>query len=250
MSAGIYKLTSPSGKCYIGQSMKLEQRFRDYRCLHCKNQNKLYNAILKYGWENFDIEILYQTSGCFAFTRNVLNSIEIKYIKIFQSNITGYNIEAGGYGGSPSDATKLKISKANKGRKMSPEFRERCRLTHLGRVPTDEARINMRNAQLGRKHSEETKAKMSIKSKGRIQTQESKMKISEANKNPNKETREKMAKARYKAIVQYTLDGEFIREWDSAIIAARELGLKNDQITRCCTGINKTSYGFIWKHKI
>ena len=164
---------------------------------------------------------------------------------MFQSNTTGYNIESGGYGGSPSAETKLKISKANKGRKMSPEFRERCRLSQLGRVPTDEARINMRNAQLGRKHSEETKAKISIKSKGRRHTQESINKMSESSKNPSRETREKMSKAKYKAIVQYTLDGEFIREWDSAIVAGRELGLKNDQITRCCTGINKTSYGFI-----
>lgn len=49
MSAGIYKLTSPSGKCYIGQSVQLEIRHRRYKNLECDRQPKLYNAILKYG---------------------------------------------------------------------------------------------------------------------------------------------------------------------------------------------------------
>lgn len=164
---------------------------------------------------------------------------------MFQSNITGYNIEAGGYGCSPSAETRLKLSIASTGRRLSPEAREKIRIASTGRIPTDEARMNMRNAQLGRKHSEETKAKMSIKSKGRTQTIESRIKMSESSKNPSKETREKISRSRYKAIVQYTIDGEFIREWDSAIVAGRELGINNDMITKCCTGKNRTSHGFV-----
>lgn len=56
--AGIYKLTSPNGKCYIGQSIQLEIRFISYRNAHCKKQAHLYNAIKKYGWDNFKVEIL------------------------------------------------------------------------------------------------------------------------------------------------------------------------------------------------
>ena len=131
---------------------------------------------------------------------------------MYQSNITGYNIEAGGYGCSPSAETRLKLSIASTGRRLSTEAKEKIRIASTGRIPTDEARINMRNAQLGRKHSEETKAKMSIKGTGRFHTQESIIKMSESKKNPSKETREKISKARYKAIIQYTLDGEFIKE--------------------------------------
>ena len=46
---GIYKLTSPSGKCYIGQSINLDKRLNMYRLLHCKAQTHLYRALLKYG---------------------------------------------------------------------------------------------------------------------------------------------------------------------------------------------------------
>jgi len=164
---------------------------------------------------------------------------------MFQSNIIGYNIEAGGYGCSPSAETRLKLSIASTGRRLSSEAREKIRIAAIGRVPTGEARINMRNAQLGRKHSEETKAKMSIKSKGRKHTQESIDKMSKARTNPSKEIRDKISKSRYKAIVQYTINGEFIREWDSAIVAGKTLGINNDMITKCCTGKNRTSYGFI-----
>ena len=57
--SGIYKLTSPSGKCYIGQSTDMVQRILKYKRLQCKSQIKLYNAIQKYGFENFKRETLF-----------------------------------------------------------------------------------------------------------------------------------------------------------------------------------------------
>ena len=43
---GIYKITSPSGKIYIGQSNNLIQRQKDYiKTIHCKGQVRLYNSI-------------------------------------------------------------------------------------------------------------------------------------------------------------------------------------------------------------
>ena len=39
---GIYKITSPSGKIYIGQSIDIQKRFKHYKQLHnCKNPEKL-----------------------------------------------------------------------------------------------------------------------------------------------------------------------------------------------------------------
>lgn len=46
---GIYKITSPSGKIYIGQSVNIERRFLDYKKSLKKSQIKLYNSIKKYG---------------------------------------------------------------------------------------------------------------------------------------------------------------------------------------------------------
>ena len=46
---GIYKITSPSNKIYIGQSINIERRFNSYKNLsHCKQQIKLYNSLQKY----------------------------------------------------------------------------------------------------------------------------------------------------------------------------------------------------------
>jgi group I intron endonuclease len=49
---GIYKITNPKGKIYIGQSVDIEKRKYYYQALHCKKQTMLYNSIKKYGWDN------------------------------------------------------------------------------------------------------------------------------------------------------------------------------------------------------
>ena len=45
MSIGIYKITSLTGKVYIGQSTNLEKRKDDYVKLRCNKQPKLYNSL-------------------------------------------------------------------------------------------------------------------------------------------------------------------------------------------------------------
>lgn len=94
MSCGIYKLTSPSGKSYVGQSIKIESRFLDYKRLKCKDQPKIYNALKKYGPNNFQFEILEQCDI------TSLDEMEKLYIKRLQSIKNGYNCRLG-YSGSP-----------------------------------------------------------------------------------------------------------------------------------------------------
>jgi len=56
-----------------------------------------------------------------------------------------------------------------------------------------------------------------------------------------------------KPILQFNMDGIFIREWES-ITEACSIGLgdksKNPNITKCCKGKIKKAYGYIWKYKI
>ena len=53
----IYKHTSPSGKSYIGITKQGKKRFgKDGNGY--KKQRKFYNAIQKYGWDNFKHEII------------------------------------------------------------------------------------------------------------------------------------------------------------------------------------------------
>jgi hypothetical protein len=56
---GIYKITSPSGRVYIGQSKDIQKRWgKHYKKLRCKKQTVLYRSFLKYGVENHIFEII------------------------------------------------------------------------------------------------------------------------------------------------------------------------------------------------
>lgn len=44
MTGYIYKITSPSGKKYIGQTVKLKERIYYYKTLRCKKQSKIFNS--------------------------------------------------------------------------------------------------------------------------------------------------------------------------------------------------------------
>lgn len=65
------------------------------------------------------------------------------------------------------------------------------------------------------------------------------------NPNPNKGKTGFISKRR-KIIIQYTLLGEFIKEWPCARIAAQELGCTTHNITNCALGRSKTALGYKW----
>lgn len=50
-------------------------------------------------------------------------------------------------------------------------------------------------------------------------------------------------------ILQYSLNGEFIKEWSSQKEATIFLNKTGDGIGACCRGRQKQAYGFIWKFK-
>lgn len=52
-----------------------------------------------------------------------------------------------------------------------------------------------------------------------------------------------------KPILQFTKDGEFVKEWKSSSEIKRNLGYSNCNISSCCTGRYKSAHNFIWKFK-
>jgi hypothetical protein len=56
-------------------------------------------------------------------------------------------------------------------------------------------------------------------------------------------------KNRCKSIIQYDLDGNFIKEWNSGVEAALYLNKPSASISECCNGKRKSAYKFIWKYK-
>lgn len=47
-----------------------------------------------------------------------------------------------------------------------------------------------------------------------------------------------------KPIIQFDLDGNFLKKWNSA----KETGLGRTSISDCCVGRRKTAGGYIWRH--
>ena len=52
-----------------------------------------------------------------------------------------------------------------------------------------------------------------------------------------------------KKVIQYSINGEKIKEFDSISIASKETKVRREHISHCCNGKRKTCGGFIWKFK-
>jgi group I intron endonuclease len=94
----IYKATNKiNNKCYIGFDSHWPKRKSEHKsaAMRDKSYNKFYNAIKKYGWDNFIWEIVYQSTD----GNHCLNSMEPYFIKEFNSLSTGYNSSYGGESG-------------------------------------------------------------------------------------------------------------------------------------------------------
>ena len=59
---GIYKITSPNNKIYIGQSVDIYKRWNYHKKLYSNDSPKLYYSLKKYGSENHIFEIVISTS--------------------------------------------------------------------------------------------------------------------------------------------------------------------------------------------
>jgi len=171
---GIYKITSPSGKIYIGQSVNVLSRKSRYVNLHCEKQIILYRSLKKYGWDEHDFKIIRECS------RDELNKLERYYIKQYNTfnSEHGMNLTNGG------DAASREISKETK-KKMSDSLMGNKRT--LGYKYSDERREEIseriRISKMGYKHTKETKQKISESHIGIKPSKETIKKIRETKKN-------------------------------------------------------------------
>jgi group I intron endonuclease len=127
----IYKLTSPSNKVYIGQSINVKARHASYKAGGSKDQTKLYDAICKYGFENFQVEILFDIDFVEGFI-SILNKMEKYYIEEFDSVNSGYNCRYGGGNSKHSEESiaRMRIAKSV----TSDETRKRMSIAASKRV--------------------------------------------------------------------------------------------------------------------
>ena len=77
---GIYKITSPTNRIYIGQSVNIIKRKSDYKSLcNCNEQHKLFNSLKKYGFKKHKFEIIHTC------TPQDIDELEIYYISLYDS---------------------------------------------------------------------------------------------------------------------------------------------------------------------
>lgn len=152
---GIYKITSPTNKIYIGQSYDIHLRWKQYKKPEEKirlNQPKLQSSLKKHGWESHKFEILIECS------KDLLDEYEIIFINEFDTynSSHGMNCTLGGStnrGRIVSECAKKKISEASK--KMWDE-----RKINGTASLSKEHKENIKISITGKKHSEETLNKM------------------------------------------------------------------------------------------
>ena len=214
-----------------------------------------------------------------CYTQEELDEWEQYYIKFYNTLYpNGYNLEEGGRGGVPCEETRRKMSEAMSGeknpfyrRQHSEESKKKISNTHKGLLSGE------KHPMFGKHLSEETKRKIKDSLKGKHLSVEHKRKISEATsgeKNPfyrrqhSEESRRKMSsshkgkpaynkgipmgeevkKKLSKKVLQFTLDGELIREWPSVAECGRN-GFCQGAVSECCQGKRKTYKGFLWMYK-
>lgn len=189
---GIYKITSPTNRIYIGQSIKIESRIYSYKKCKCYTQPKLLKSLKKYGWDKHKFEVLVECE------REKLNELEKYYVDLYQTfnSKHGLNIKDGGNGrGVMAESTKKKLSNLMTG--VNNPF--------YGKKHTEETKLKMR----GRKMGEEQKIKMINSKKGKSSWNKDK-KLTE-------EHRKKISAGRKKANIQAWNKGlkrpKFSTEW-------------------------------------
>lgn len=217
----VYKHTLPmsvSGKendmVYIGiTSVQPEVRWgKNGRCYN--NSSYFWNAIQKYGWDNFIHEILFE-----GLTKEEAEQKEVELISYYNSadRDFGYNISLGGFHhGKHSLESRMKISKAHKGKSYN-----------IGRTLSEDAKLKISKANKGRHRSEEFKKKLSEAHKGKPKSEEFCKNLSDV-----------------KSIPVICIETKKI--YKSSTIAGKELGIDNSTISKCCKGDAKEAGGFHW----
>lgn len=169
---GIYKITSPENKIYIGQAKDIKKRFKQYSKLqNCKGQTKLYNSFIFYGVNNFKFEIIEECD------RENLNNRERYYQDLYEViGVNGLNCKLQNSDDKiiqHSEETKQKISESNKGKTHTEESKKKISISKSGE----------NHENYGKLFSIETKKKISESHFGIIPNDKTKLKMSESAKN-------------------------------------------------------------------
>lgn len=288
---GIYKITNPNGHIYVGQSTEIEKRRNKYSyCEYMYENNKLYNSLRSHGYINHKFEIIEECTEEKLDEREVywIEYFKSWYKKYPENN--GLNLEPGGnkppkrpLGYKMSDEAKKAISEKAKQRHVAGRYKhvpdklrkhkppkeieikkvkkEKVKLTkkqvseiqskakikyYENHSVSDETKQKQSKSFWNNRNREEFSKQCSERFKGRISPMKGK-KQTEKHANILKIVQEGLKKE----VLQFDLNGNFVREWNGLVEIKKELGFNPDIISLVCRNKYKhTNYkGFIWKFK-
>ena len=227
---GIYKITNPKGRVYIGQSVNISKRKNYYRnsCSKRGVQPKISNSIKKYGWDNHSFEVIEECRV------EELDKREIYWINFYNSIQEGMNIREGGGQGKLHLQTIEKMRKGATNNKIILQYDLENNFVkkYLSIASAErEYGTGIKEVLIGK-----TKTAHGFIWRYEYQPLDKNYKLN-------------LYVSNRKKVNQYTKDGEFIKTWDSLTEVQRETGFKNPNLSSCCTGKTKTAYGFIWRYE-
>ena len=204
-----------NGKRYIGITKQNPESRWGTDGTNYKSSPYFYSAIQKYGWYNFDHEILFSD-----LTKEEACIKEIELIAYFQTQDKqhGYNIMEGGSAPTIPEEIRIVMSEKKRGNQNG-----------LGHVCSEEKKQKISEAQKGRKLTEEHKAKLSMAKKGSHHIP------------PSAETRKKISDAHVKKQV-YCEENNTV--YESIQSCAKELNLEPTAVCACCKGKHKSTHGY------
>lgn len=208
-----------NGKVYIGiTSRKPEERWGS-NGVNYKTNPHFYAAIQKYGWDNFEHNILY--INCTKEEACLMEQILIKQYNSTNREF-GYNSTSGGETFTMNAESRQKLSNAMKGNKNS-----------LGHPCSEEKKEKIRQAQKGRTFTEEHKKKLSEAAKKRHA--------------PCSEEKKKILSQNYPHKRKVYCE-ELDTVYDSVQECGRILGIPATNISKLCNGKGKTLKGYHLKY--
>ena len=259
----VYVHTSKiDGRKYIGITSEKNPKSR-WRDGNGYQYNKLfYNYIKKYGWNIFDSEILFA-----GLTKEHAEIKEIELIGLHKSNIRefGFNIENGGSGrGRMSESTKKILSELNSGDKNP----------HYGKQRTKNTIDKIKNTTKNKIYNMQKENNPSSKKVIQYDVNMNKIalfnyvgEVADLGYNPDGvsncclgktntykgfvwkyENESDIESINRKNIIQYDMNYNLVKIWDSALKASREGGYHRRYIAECCNGVRHSYRGYIWKY--
>lgn len=161
---GIYKITSPTDKIYIGQSWNIVKRWKQHKK---GSQNlRVRRSITKHGVDAHLFEVAHELP--IDVSPDILNTYEQFYMDQYrQCGFELLNLKEAGKTGRMTDDVKRQMSISGKGKVLSEITRRRISEARIGIKFSDSHLAKMRIVRIGTKHTEEAKRKISEGNKGK-----------------------------------------------------------------------------------